>query len=132
MENSVRDNYGSVLILDTAKERAREYQQGKRRERRRIEEGFFDQPVDYRAYVLSPEGYEGAMTAFYIALIPYLAGLAFLFSFIARGQFEHFITFDLTSFFIIWAIGYEVCAAMILGAIFAGWLKYLANRWNEE
>ncbi len=132
MEKSIREDYGSVLISEIAKESAEEYLQGKRRERRWIEEGFFNQPVDYRAYVLSPEGYEGAMTVLYIALIPYLAGLAFLFSFIARGQFEHFITFDLTSFFIIWAIGYEVCAAMILGAIFAGWLKYLVNRWNEE
>ena len=132
MEESIRENHGSMLILDIAKENAREYQHLKRRERRRIEEGYFNQTIDYREYVLSPDGYEGAMMALYIALIPYLAGLAFLFSFIAHGQFEHFIEFNLTSYFIIWAIGYEVCAGILLSAIFLGWLKYLSQHWNTK
>lgn len=128
MEKSISDDYGSMLILDAAKESAKEYQQGKQKERRRIEEGFFNQAVDYRAYIFSPEGYEGIMLALYLALIPYMAGLAFLFSFIAEGQIEYFIEFNLTSFFIIWAIGYEVCAGLALAGIFIAWLKYISKR----
>ena len=132
MEKNISENYGSMLISDIARERSKEYQRERGRERRRIEEGYFNQTVDYRQYVLSPDGYEGAMLSLYIALIPYVAGLAFLFLFVAQGQLEYFIEFNLTSFFIIWAIGYEVCAAMMLGAIFFGWIKYLVVRWEKE
>lgn len=132
MEKSIGDDLSSVLILDIAKESAKEYQYGKLKVRRQIEEGFFNQPVDYREFILSPEGYEGATLTFYVVTAPYVAGLLFLFLFIARAQLDLFIEFNLTSFFIIWAIGYEVCAALILIGIFIAWLKYISDRWNKE
>lgn len=132
MEKSISDDYGSMLILDIAKENAREYQQGKRKERRQIEEGFFNQTVDYRTFVLSPEGYEAAGLIFYLTTLPYVSGLLFLFLFIAQAQVDLFIEFNLTSFFIIWAIGYEVCAGMALIVIFIAWLKYTNDRLTKE
>ncbi len=120
------------MIRDDAKENAKEYLQEKRKERRQIEEGFFNQSVDYRSLVLSPAGYEEIAVALYAALIPYLAGLSFLFLFIARAQMELFIEFNLSSFLIIWAIGYEVCAALVLIGIFISWVRYLVNRWDQE
>ena len=79
-----------------------------------------------------PEGYEGIVMAIYIAIIPYLAGLAFLFLFVARADFEHFLVFNIASYMIIWAIGYEVCAVLILFIIFLMWLKHINDRVNRE
>lgn len=119
-------------IPDLLKESAREYQRENRKIRRQRAEDFLNQSFDYRDYVISPEGYEGAALVFYISTVPYVAGLLFIYLFIARAQAEYFIGLDLASFFVIWAMGYEVCAAAALSAIFIGWLKYLTGRTDEE
>jgi len=119
-------------IPDLLEESAREYQRENRKIRRQRAEEYLDQSFDYRDYVVSPEGYEGAVLVFYVSTVPYVAGLLFIYLFISRAQAEYFIGLDLASFFVIWAIGYEVCAAAVLGAIFYGWLKYLAGRTDKE
>ncbi|MBD3799782.1 MAG: hypothetical protein IE883_07935, partial [Epsilonproteobacteria bacterium] len=86
----------------------------------------------YRDFVFSPEGYEGIVLALYIATVPYLMGLLFLFLFVAEANYEYFLEFNLASYFIIWAIGYEVCATLILIGIFLAWIKHLKTRYNKE
>lgn len=100
--------------------------------RRAQEEDFLNQEVDYRNFVFAPEGYEAPIMAIYIALIPYLMGLAFLFLFIARTRYESFLEFKLSSFFIIWAIGYEVTAALLIIVIFLAWLNHFRRRHSQE
>ncbi|MDD2265781.1 hypothetical protein [Sulfuricurvum sp.] len=122
----------SSLISDSARDSAKTYQRENLKTRRNIEEDFFKKSLDYRDFVFSPEGYEGIVLTLYIIIIPYLAGLSFLYLFVAEASFEYFLQFNLTSFAVIWAIGYEVCAVSILVFIFLAWLKHLSNRMSKE
>lgn len=132
MNNTNDSKIQSSLISDTARDSARTYQRDNLKVRRQVEESFFEKAIDYRQLVFAPSGYEGIVLSLYILTIPYLAGLLFLFLFVAEASYEYFLQFNLASFFVIWAIGYEVCAALILIGIFLAWLKHVNNRWNRE
>ena len=107
-------------------ENARKYQQ--RQKKRRKQESFGSQNVDVTSYILAPKGYEKLMFTIYFILVPYLAGLLFLFLFIAKGNMGGFLVLDLTRFFIVWAIGYEVVASSILLAIFVSAIKFYTKK----
>lgn len=132
MDKNAEKRIRSALISDSARDSARTYQMDNLKARRNIEDDFFQKSLDYRDFVFSPEGYEGIVLALYILTIPYLMGLLFLFLFVAEASYEYFLEFNLASFFVIWAIGYEVCAALILIGIFLAWLKNLNSRHNKE
>lgn len=132
MDKNGQRRIQSALISDSARDSAKEYQMENLKTRRQKEEDFLNQALDYRDFVFSPEGYEGVVLALYIATIPYLMGLMFLFLFVAEANYEYFLEFNLASYFVIWAIGYEVCAALILITIFAAWLNHIKTRYNQE
>lgn len=88
-------------------------------------ESFGSQKVHLNEYILSPEGWENIMFFIYFVSIPYLIGALFLFIFIARGSVTNFFVLDISAFFVVWAIGYEVIAALLLTAIFISYLNYL-------
>jgi len=88
---------------------------------------FGSQNIDVKDYIVSPEGWEGIMFTFYFLSIPYITGIIFLFVFIARADMENFLVFDLTAFFVVWAIGYEIVASLILTAIFISYIKYMTS-----
>lgn len=132
MDNDKPKRIQSALISDSARDSAKTYQMENLKARRQKEEAFLNQSLDYRDFVFSPEGYEGIVLALYIATIPYLMGLLFLFLFVAEASYEYFLEFNLTSYFVIWAIGYEVCAALILLTIFIAWLNHIKTRYNQE
>jgi type IV secretory pathway TrbL component len=56
-------------------------------------------------------------------IIPYLTALAFLFLFIAKSSYQLFLEFDLASYFIVWAIGYEICMVFALIIFFYSWFS---------
>jgi len=95
----------------------------KRSTKKREQLSFAKQEVDVKAYILAPEGYELFMFFIYFLTIPYLFGLSFLYLFVAHGSFENFLNFKISSFFVIWAIGYEIVAAILLAAIFYSFIK---------
>jgi len=95
----------------------------KRSTKKREQHSFAKQEIDVKAYILAPEGYEIFMFIIYFLSIPYLFGLSFLYLFVAHGSFENFLNFKISSFFVIWAIGYEVVAAIMLAAIFYSFIK---------
>ena len=86
---------------------------------------FSSKTINIQDYVFSPEGWESIMFLLYFLSIPYLAGIIFLFIFIAHGHVTDFFTLDFTSFFIVWSIGYEVLAASLLFSIFISYLNHL-------
>ncbi len=62
-----------------------------------------------------PEGFEKIFLAIYFVTLPYIAGLLFLFFYVAEGHPELFLSLnDESSFMLTWAIGYEIIAAIIL------------------
>lgn len=96
------------------------------------EEDFLNQEIDYRNFVFAPEGYEGPVFFLYLLSIPYFIGLAFLFLFVARASYEYFLEFNLSSYFVIWAIGYEVSAVLLLIIIFLAWMNHYRTRYSKE
>jgi len=94
---------------------------------RNKKENFGSQNIDMNQYIISPQGFEGVMLSLYFLFIPYVTGLLFLFVFIAHVTFEKFFLLDFSSIFIVWMIGYEVLAVLILTLIFFSYFKYLLN-----
>jgi len=81
-------------------------------------DSFADQPIDFSKYIYLPEKYEKLFIFIYILTIPYLFGLIFLFFFVAHTNVTNFTTLDLTTFLIVWAIGYEIVGTLLLLMIF--------------
>jgi hypothetical protein len=95
----------------------------KHNEKKRKANSFAQKEININDYVFAPEGYETFMFIIYFITVPYLAGLSFLYLFIAKGDFSHFLNFKISSFFVIWAIGYEVVAAILLTLIINSFIK---------
>lgn len=95
----------------------------KRTTNKRKNKSFAQKEVDVKAFILAPEGYEAFMFTIYFLTIPYLAGLSFLYLFVAKADFSHFLNFNISSYFVIWAIGYEVVAAILLTLIAYSFIK---------
>jgi len=110
----------------------REYSNESVMRRKAQEDDFLSQEIDYRRFIFAPEGYEGLVLSLYFLLLPYLIGLGFLFVFIARASYEYFLDFDLSSYFVIWAIGYEVTAISFIGLIILLWMNHTLNRHKKE
>jgi len=89
----------------------------KRNSRRRKEVSFAQKEIDVKAFIIAPEGYEAFMFVIYFLTVPYLVGLAFLYLFVAKASFSHFLNVKISSFFVIWAIGYEIIAVIALTLI---------------
>ena len=62
-----------------------------------------------------PEGYEKIFLAIYFVTLPYIAGLMFLFFYVAEGSPDLFLSLnEESSFMLTWVIGYEIIAALIM------------------
>lgn len=85
---------------------------------------FANQEIKPSEIVFVIEGLEAYFYMFYFISVPYITGVLFLFVAIAGGDFNSLISLDLTSFFIVWAIGYEIVATISLIWIFILFLKY--------
>jgi hypothetical protein len=131
MESKSPKNSQSILSNDY-RSTGREFSKESIARRKSHEEGFLNQEVDYRRFLFAPEGYEGLVLSLYLLIIPYLVGLSFLFLFVARASYEYFLEFNLSSYFVIWAIGYEVSAASLLIIIFLAWINHYRNRYAHE
>jgi len=91
--------------------------QQRNNKKRNNSNSFAQKEIDIKSFVIAPEGYEAFMFSIYFLTIPYLVGLAFLYLFVAQASFTHFLNFKISSFFVIWMIGYEVVAVIILTLI---------------
>ena len=105
----------------------------KRNNKRRVvrKQSFAQKEIDVKAFIIAPEGYEAFMFTVYGVTLPYLFGLAFLYMFVAKGNFVQFLNVKLSSFFIIWMIGYEVIAVISLTLIGYAFIKSLKNSSSE-
>ena len=99
----------------------------KKRTRTKVHKDFASKEVDLTKYLIVPTGYEGIAYTFYFLAIPYIVGLVFLYFYVAKGVHENFALLDLTSFLIIWGIGYEITGAIILVFVFFSFLNHLKS-----
>ncbi|MDP3266234.1 MAG: hypothetical protein Q8M39_05360 [Sulfuricurvum sp.] len=117
------DKYNrSLKSANTTHASVEDYQE-KSKKVRREKEAFLNREFDYRDYIFAPEGYEGIMLFLYSMIIPYLVSLSFLFVFIAKAHYQLFLEFNLASFLVIWAIGYEICAIAAIIILLYAWFS---------
>lgn len=66
-----------------------------------------------------PPGLEKIFLLIYFVSLPYITGLFFLFTYIAKSNYEAFLVLiKESSFIMVWAIGYEILAILTLLYIF--------------
>jgi hypothetical protein len=77
---------------------------------------FSQQEVDLaKTPLFFPEGYEKFFMTLYFIMLPYIAGLMFQFFYIADSRVELYLSLSKnSSFILVWAIGYEILATLIL------------------
>ncbi len=85
---------------------------------------FSSQKVYFSDYVFAVEGYESIFYTIYFLMIPYIVGAVFLFFFVAKGDYDNFMLLDTSAFLIVWMIGYEIVATLLLISIFISFLRY--------
>jgi len=62
-----------------------------------------------------PEGFEKIFLTIYFISLPYIAGLLFLFFYVATGDPKLFLSLnEESSFLLTWTIGYEIIASLIM------------------
>ncbi len=91
---------------------------------RKVPASFGAQKVELSDYLSAPDGYESVVYPLYFVFVPYLTGAILLFFFVAGASFENFKLIEFNNFLVVWLIGYEVVATMILIAILIAFLKY--------
>ncbi len=99
----------------------------KKKVKSRAKPSFASQKVDFSDYLLAPDGYESVIYPLYFLLIPYITGAVALFFLVAGASVENFKLLELNSFVIVWLIGYEIVATIMLISIFISFLKYDDN-----
>ena len=88
------------------------------RERRiqNTEDSFSQQKITFEnAPLLFPPSLEKVFLLFYFIVLPYIAGLMFLFFYIGEGDIDLFFSInEEPSFLFTWAIGYEILAGILI------------------
>ena len=114
----------NMLYYNQMIERDRKAQKSKKGKRRKHSNSFGSQKINLKDYIFIPEGIEYLAYAFYIIGVPYITGAIFLFFTVAGGDFNNFELISLDAFFIVWAIGYEISATLVLIYIVTLYLRY--------
>jgi len=91
---------------------------------RKAPSSFASQKVELKDYLIAPDGYEAVVYPLYFTFIPYITGAVLLFFFVAGASFENFKLMEFNNFIVVWLMGYEVVATMILVGILISFLKY--------
>ena len=91
---------------------------------RKAPSSFGAQKVDLKDYLMAPDGYESVVYPLYFVFIPYITGAILLFFFVAGASFENFKLMEFNNFIVVWLMGYEVVATMMLVGILIAFLKY--------
>jgi len=94
------------------------------RRKRKKSSSFGSQKFQVEDIVWAPDGYEGVFLFLYFISVPYIVGSLFLFFAVASGDLESFLKLNTAAFFIVWAIGYEIVASIVLFWIFILFLRY--------
>ncbi len=104
-------------ILESARKiRLEKEKQRKARTREKLAE-FMSADVQDSELGIVPEGYGGITYLTFFIFAPWLAGIAFMFFYVAGGSPETFSSLE-SNALLTWVIGYEILAAIILLIIF--------------
>ncbi len=117
----------SNTILESARKIRLEKQQKRKEKTRDKLAEFMSADVHDSEFGIIPEGYGGITYLTLLIFIPWLAGLAFVFFYVSRGDINTFNSIKESSL-LTWVIGYEIIAALTLLLIFKKLLVYLFSK----
>ncbi len=86
---------------------------------KRVRTSYMQKEINLRdtPLLFFPPGKEMLFLGIYFVTLPYITGLLFIFFYVARGKAAMFgslnLAFD-SSFFLIWLVGYEILAVIII------------------
>lgn len=128
MDNKIDDNNSrnSMMYYNQLLRNERNEKNKKNKKNIKTQErvSFASQKIDLSKFSFAPDGYESVAYTIYFVTVPYLFGAIFLFFYVAHGNFDNFKLLDKSAFLIVWAIGYEVVASMILLYLFFSFITY--------
>jgi len=75
---------------------------------------FLSQKIYLSDFINLPEGTLNILMFIAFVVIPYIAGIAFIFFLIANANFDTFDDININDYLIYWTIGYEVLAAILM------------------
>ena len=68
-----------------------------------------------QSFLFFPEGFEKFFLVVYVVILPYLAGVLFLFFYVAKRDTTLFVNLYKSQMYLLtWCIGYEILAAVVL------------------
>jgi uncharacterized membrane protein len=89
---------------------------------------FLSQKVYLHDFINLPEGTLNILLFIAFVVIPYVAGLAFIFFLIANANFDTFEDININDYLIYWTIGYELLAFILMILVIFSAIKFRKSR----
>ena len=110
-------------IKDKYYKERKQYMSDKRNERK-VSKSFLSQKVYLHNFINLPEGTLNLLLFIAFVVIPYVAGLAFIFFLIANANFDTFDDININDYLIYWTIGYELLAFILMILVIFSAIKF--------
>ena len=123
VEEKIAKNRNLLFYNQLLKNEKRE-QQAKKQNVKSKKKSFGSQTVELKDFAPVPEGWEYFVYTFYGVVLPYIVGAIFLFFAVAGGRYDNFMLLNMSAFFIVWLIGYEILSVVLLIWILILYLQY--------
>ncbi len=117
----------SSAILESARKIRLEKQRKRKAKTRDKLAEFMSADVHDSELGIIPEGYGGISYLTFLIFAPWIAGIIFMFFYVAGGDTETFNKLE-DSTLLTWVIGYEMLAALILLLIFKKLVVYILSK----
>lgn len=117
----------NLLYYNQLLKNEKKQQSLKKEQQKTKKKSFGSQKVELRDFAPVPEGWEYFVYTFYFVALPYIVGAIFLFFAVAGGRYENFMLLNMSAFFIVWLIGYEILSVVMLIWIMVLYLQYDEN-----
>ena len=101
------------LSLNEKKIRGRQ-KKLKAKKKKKHSKGFLTRNIELSHYLNLPESVQNILLFSLFIAIPYLLGILFIFLVMAEASFEKYSSLCINSFPLIWSLGYECLAFLIL------------------
>ena len=90
----------------------------RKKEEHRKSKSFLSRNLDISNYINLPEGVQNIIIFSLIIAIPYFLGVMFIFLILAQASFDRYYDLDIHFFPLVWSMGYECLAFILLMLIF--------------
>jgi hypothetical protein len=103
------------------------------RSKEKNRKSFIHQEISIESFPLLPEGYEKVALFIYGSLLPYIAGLIFLFTYVSKWDYNIYLSLNSShSYILTWCIGYEIIAGITLLIIIKNAISYSLRSMHSQ